>query len=399
MAFFHFWFLPAAFGNTLYASFAGSSLSEQEILMTNHVSRRMLFLALPVTFAIAVSLFSQVSPEKEAREVFQRLISVAGVSFHENKVREEIQALLPKAAKPIVDEMGNLVVILGAGKPEILFIAHMDEIGLEVSEINPDGTLKTRGRGGYYSTIWESKVVKVHTKAGVVDGVIGPRKSYQEPTPAEHSAGDLVVYVGTNSKADTQALGIDVGDFIVQTKRIIPMGKNKTAAGSTDDRGGCTAQILAVRRLIGKPLAKTIAFAWVVQEETGLSGSRGLTKSYSPKYVMAVDTFVSSDAPFDPRNVGYTPLGKGAVLRTFDSSNIAPEDAIARIRKIAEERKIPIQWGITSGGNDGSVFLAEGSVDIPLSWPGIYSHSYVSVMDFRDMVALADLIAAISEVF
>ena len=348
---------------------------------------------------LALPSFPQGSAEKEARDVFQKLIGIAGVSFHEDKVREEIKGLLPKDVKPVVDDMGNLIVVLGTGKPEIMFVAHMDEIGLDVTEINQDGTLRTRVRGGSFSSIWESKVVKIHTRSGVVDGVIGPRKSYLEPTPADHTANDLVAYVGTNTKAATEALGIAPGDFIVQPKRITAMGQYKTAAGSTDDRGGCTAQILALRRLSGKPLGKVVAFAWVVQEETGLSGSRGLTKTYAPKYVLAVDTFVSSDAPFDPKNIGYTPLGKGAVLRAFDSSNIAPEDAILRIRKIAEARKIPVQWGITSGGNDGSVFLGEGSVDIPLSWPGIYSHSYVSVMDIRDMLALTDLIAAIAESF
>ncbi len=357
----------------------------------------------PVVFLSIITFgawsFSQGSAEKEARDIFQKLVSVPGVSFHEDKVREEIKGLLPKVVNPVVDAMGNLVVVLGSGKPEFMFIAHMDEIGLEVVEINQDGTLRTRARGGSYSTVWESKVVKIYTKAGAVDGIIAPRKSYRDPNPADHSANDLGVYVGTNTKAATEALGISPGDFIVQTKRITPLGRYKTAAGSTDDRGGCTAQILALRRLAGKPLAKAVAFAWVVQEETGLSGSRGLSKTYAPHYVFAVDTFVSSDAPFDPKNIGYTPLGKGAVLRVFDSSNIAPEEAFLRIRKIAETRKIPVQWGITSGGNDGSVFLAEGSVDIPLSWPGIYSHSYVSVMDIRDILALADLIAAISESF
>ncbi len=357
---------------------------------------------LMISAAVAVCAFSQSpqgSREREARDVFQKLVAVAGISSHEAKVRESIEALLPNEVKPIVDEMGNLVVILGSGKPQIMFIAHMDEIGLEVTGVNADGTLRTRVRGGSFSTIWESKVVKVYAKAGIVDGIIGPRKTYREQTPADHGAEDLIVYVGTNTQAATEALGIGIGDFVVQPKRITSMGQYKTAAGSTDDRGGCTAQILALRRLVGKQLTRTIAFAWVVQEETGLNGSRGLTKAYSPDYVLAVDTFVSSDAPFDPKNIGRAPLGRGAVLRAFDSSNITPEDVVYRIRKIAAGRKIPVQWSITSGGNDGSVFLAEGSVDIPLSWPGIYSHSYVSVMDIRDMLALTDLIEAISEAF
>ncbi len=365
--------------------------------------RNFLKYCLPVAllsfFLFDAASFSQGSAEKEAREIFQRLIGVAGVSFHEDKVREVIRGLLPKEVAPTVDDMGNLVVVFGSGAPEMMFIAHMDEIGLEVTDIDQEGTLKTRSRGGSFSSIWESKVVKVHTKSGVVDGIVKPRKSYREQTPQDHAAGDLLVYVGTASKAATEALGIGVGDFIVQPKRVTQLGRYKSAAGSTDDRGGCTAQILAVRRLAGKTLPKTVAFAWVVQEETGLSGSRNLTKAYAPKYVLAVDTFVSSDAPFDPKNIGYTPLGKGAILRSFDSSNITPADVSLRIRKIAEGRKIPVQWGITSGGNDGSVFLAAGSVDIPLSWPGIYSHSYISVMDMRDLLALSDLIVAISESF
>jgi len=352
-----------------------------------------------LALAFAQAGLAQGTSEKEVRDVFQQLVAVPGVSFHEDKVLEKIKQLLPGNVKPVIDDMNNLTVTLGTGTPEIMFVAHMDEIGLEVTAINEDGTLRTTGRGGFFTTIWESKVVKVQTKKGIVDGIIGPRKNYQDATPAEHSRDDLIVYVGTDSKAATEALGISPGDFIVQPKRITQMGRYKSAAGSTDDRGGCTAQLLALRRLAGKPLNKTVAFAFVVQEETGLSGSGHIAKTLAPKYVVAVDTFVSSDAPFDVKNIGYTPLGKGAVIRAFDSASITPEDVCLRIRKIAEARKIPVQWGITSGGSDASVFLQEGSVAIPLSWPGIYSHSYVSVMDIRDLIALTDLIVAISESF
>jgi hypothetical protein len=84
------------------------------------------------------SLFSQGLQEKGAREIFRRLTSVAEVSFQEENAREEIRELLPKDVKPVVDEMGNLVVVLGSGNPEIPFVAHMDEIGLEVREISQD---------------------------------------------------------------------------------------------------------------------------------------------------------------------------------------------------------------------------------------------------------------------
>jgi methylmalonyl-CoA mutase cobalamin-binding subunit len=77
---------------------------------------------IPAVFTAAFSL-AQVSPEKEAREVFQKLVSVVGVSSHEEKVQEAIRGLLPKGVKPQVDDMNNLVVVLGSSKPELLFVA------------------------------------------------------------------------------------------------------------------------------------------------------------------------------------------------------------------------------------------------------------------------------------
>lgn len=366
--------------------------------MTKIQFRAALLAASACSF-LSTTVAGQTSTEKEARALLQQVVETPGVSFHEGKFLEKIRAMLPPGVPSAVDDMNNLIVTLGSGKPEIMFIAHMDEIGLEVTEITPEGRLKTRTRGGSFSTVWEGKVVKIHTGRGVADGVVEPRKSYRDQSPQPHSAEDLTIYVGAGSKAAAEARGFRPGDYITAPKRVTPLGPYKLAAPSTDDRAGCVAQLLALRRLVGKKLARTVAFAWVVQEETGLSGSRHLSKTYAPRYVFAVDTFVSSDAPFDPQNIGYAPQGRGAVLRVFDSSNITPADTHMRVRRLAEARKIPVQWSITSGGNDGSVFLQEGSIDMPLSWPGIYSHSNISVMDIRDLLALTALIRAIAEGF
>jgi hypothetical protein len=131
----------------------GPDHSCEELLMDGKAARRRVAFTIALMLMVSTLLFAQTSQEKEARDIFQKLISVAGVSFHEVKVREEIQKLLPASAKPTVDAMGNLIVTLGSGKPQILFIAHMDEIGLEVADINADGTIKTVGRGGFFSTV------------------------------------------------------------------------------------------------------------------------------------------------------------------------------------------------------------------------------------------------------
>ena len=67
-----------------------------------------------------------------------------------------------------------------------------------------------------------------------------------------------------------------------------------------------------------------------------------------------------------------------------------------RIEAIARRLGIPVQAGTTSGGNDGSALAKLGAVNIPLSWPGRYSHSPVEVADLRDVAALVRLITAVT---
>ena len=46
---------------------------------------------------------------------------------------------------------------------------------------------------------------------------------------------------------------------------------------------------------------------------------------------------------------------------------------------------------------DGSAFTRYGVADVPIGWPGRYSHSPAEVLDLRDLVALSDLIQTIVE--
>jgi len=142
---------------------------------------------------------------------------------------------------------------------------------------------------------------------------------------------------------------------------------------------------------------RRVTFAWDVQEEIGLYGASRLAEVLDADYVFPVDTFVSSDAPFDSKRFAQLPLGQGAVIRAIDSSSITPWTYIQKVKKIAKSNHIPVQIGNTRGGNDGSVFVPKGSVNIPLSWPGLYSHSFIEKIHKKDLEALTELVVAIAE--
>jgi len=112
--------------------------------------------------------------------------------------------------------------------------------------------------------------------------------------------------------------------------------------------------------------------------------------------VFAIDTFVSSDSPLESKRFADAKLGEGFVVRAVDNSNIVPREYVDRVVTLAKENFIPVQYGVTGGGNDGSVFLRYGSVDVALGWPLRYAHSPAEVIDTKDLDALGKIVEAIA---
>jgi len=341
------------------------------------------------------------------------LTEAYGVSGHEGKVREQVKKLLPSWAKPETDPAGNLVLRMGKASqnstaPKIVFIAHMDEIGYQVRSIEPDGRLLVDVLGGGYTEYFLGHVVLVQKSDGSsVGGVLELPANWDQPKfewPRGPKAMDDAVhlYVGTHSAEETQNLGIKVGDWATVPKKYRPLIATRANARSFDDRVGCAALIEAAKAL-GQDLAdRQVTFVWSTEEEVGLNGAaayaeRAAKEGTSPDFVFAIDTFVSSDSPIESKRFADAEIGKGFVIRAVDNSNVAPRQFVDRVVKLAHENKIPVQYGVTGGGNDGAVFVRYGTVDVPLSWPLRYSHSPGEVIDTRDLDALSKIVAVLAK--
>jgi putative aminopeptidase FrvX len=336
-----------------------------------------------------------------------------GASGHEEAVREKVLELLPQWArnKTKTDAAGNLILHLGDPKPgtnapKIAVVAHMDEIGYEVKSIEADGRLTVAVLGGGYPEYFLGHPVLVHTAKGKIGGVLEPPDGWDKPDFAwPHGPNTMDepahVYVGTHSAEETQKLGIQSGDWVTIPKKYRPLLGTRANGRSFDDRVGCAALIEAVRAIGPELPGRDITFIWSTREEIGLEGAaaaaeRMAKEDNSPDFVFAIDTFVSSDSPLETKRFADAELGKGFVVRAVDNSNITPREYVDRVVKLANANKIPVQFGVTGGGNDGSVFLRYGAVDIPLGWPLRYSHSPAEVIDTRDENALAEIIAVIA---
>jgi putative aminopeptidase FrvX len=343
------------------------------------------------------------------------LTEAYGASGHESAVRGAVTQQLPEWAqkKLVTDKAGNLILHLGPDTPDgktpgIAFVAHMDELGYEVKAIEDDGRLRVEDLGGGSPQYFLGHPALIHTsKSGSLGGVVELPDNYNDPGfewKSFDSAETAVVHidVGTKSKAETEKLGIAIGDFATIPKEYRPLLFTRANSRSFDDRVGCAALIMAVRKLGPDLRGRDVTFIWSTEEELGLKGAAFFADNAAkegrvPQYVFAIDTFVSSDSPLESKRFADAKLGAGFVVRAVDNSNVAPTSDVVRVVDLATKNRIPVQYGVTGGGNDGSVFLRYGSVDIPLGWPLRYSHSPAEVIDTKDLDALARIVEVLAK--
>jgi putative aminopeptidase len=346
-------------------------------------------------------------PSTEA--ILRRLTESYGVSYHEGPVREQVKQLLPKWVEPQTDEAGNLILRLGTAAagtkiPSVLVVAHMDEIGFEIKSISKDGRLEVEWRGSGELSFFAGHTALVHNANGDYGAIVELPNGWDEPKfewPHEPEKA-IRVDVGARTVEEVQKLGIKVGDSVTIPKAYRKLLGTRANGRSFDDRVGDTALISAVWALGGPLKDRDVTFVWSTGEEEGLVGAAALARrlaaeGHLPDYVFAIDTFVSSDSPIESKRFADAEIGKGFVIRAVDNSNIVPSDLVEKVIKLAHANQVPVQYGVTGGGNDGSAFVRYGSLDIALGWPLRYSHSPAEVIDTRDVDSLAHIITVIAK--
>jgi len=348
-----------------------------------------------------------------ATQILERLTPVYAVSRHEGPMRDAVKSVLPKWAKPETDDAGNLILRVGTAPegskaPKILFVAHMDEIGIDIKSISKDGRLEADWSGGEMS-FYAGHQALVHSANGDHDAIYEMPTGWDEPKfewprfAGRAAAAPLMrIDVGARSPEEVEKLGIKVGDSVTIPKAYRPLLGKRANGRSFDDRVGCTALVSAAWALGGPLKDRDVVFVFSTGEELGLVGAGKLAarlneEKREPDYVFAIDTFVSSDSPLENKRFADASIGKGFVVRAIDNSNIVPRDLVEKVVKLARANQIPVQFGITGGGNDGSAFVRYGPVDVALGWPLRYSHSPAEVVDTRDVDALARIVFVIAE--
>lgn len=329
-------------------------------------------------------------------ELLQQLTEASGVAGDEKEVRLLIRDLIEAHVDEWqVDTMGNLLAVKrGSGESEmrVLVDAHMDEVGLIVTEIDSDGTLKFLPVGGISPRTLLGKVVKVGRKG--LTGVIGARPIHLLKTSQRDSivkTESMRIDIGAKKKDDA-AKKVKVGDRATFTTRYEENGA--TAMGKAfDDRAGCA---VLIELLQGEPYPFDLHAAFTVQEEVGLRGAAVAAYATKPDVALVLECTPAYDLPNERDVSPNVMLGQGPAVYVMDRVTIQDPRLVRHIMRTAEKNEIPFQIRQPGGGGTNTAVIQRATTGIPaatIATPARYVHApagMINLDDFNNVIRLAD---------
>ena len=118
--------------------------------------------------------------------------------------------------------------------------AHMDEVGLMITDIDNMGLLKFTTVGGIDKRILVSKPVLIGKDK--IPGVIGAKPIHLQKREEWTKALDideLYIDIGVNTKEEAEKL-VNIGDYVTFDSEYIEFGDNLVKAKALDNRVGCS---------------------------------------------------------------------------------------------------------------------------------------------------------------
>ena len=319
------------------------------------------------------------------------LSDLRGISGFEYRINNEIKRLFePYSDEVKIDKLGNVIAFKKGKKSnkKIMLEAHIDEIGLMVSDIDDEGFLKFINIGGVDMRILPSLEVIVHGKRDI-KAVIGAKPPHlQTADEADKSIKieDMVIDTGL-SKEEVKEL-IAVGDSVTLCQSCGELKNRNISLKTLDDRAGVCA-ILEVFKRVGEIDADLYA-SISTQEEVGLRGAKVSAFEIFPDMAIAIDV-CHAITPDNSKNA----FGAGSGTVITIGPNIHPKMA-DKLFEIAKKNDIKTNTDVDGGdtGTDAwAIQVAKSGVPTALlSIPLKYMHTSVETMNMSDFEATVSLI-------
>lgn len=325
------------------------------------------------------------SREEEVRNLdLEKFIREAtrkpGISGFEYGVNGYIAAQFKPLVDSVqIDAMQNVIARMGSEGPKVIICAHQDEIGMVVTRIEDNGSIRLRRDGGVDPRILPGLEVEIQGRRGPVYGVIGSLPPHLQSAGAERKAVSFEdVYVDTGYSVEQVRDLVRVGDPVVMLSEPQVLADGGMASKTMDDRASIAAMLVAAEELRRMKVKMQVYFVATTQEEVGAYGATAAAFEVNPDWAIAIDV-THGEGPGTAKFEAH-PLDKITVER----GPLIHRELGRKLEATAKKYHIPYE--ISAGGGetwtdaDSVQFVRGGIPTALLSIPLRYMHTTVETL-------------------
>ena len=242
-------------------------------------------------------------------------------------------------------------------------VAHLDTLGAQVKLVKDNGRLELVPIGHWSARFAEGGRVNLYSERGSFRGTVLPLKASGhtfnmeiDTAPTGWAHVELRIDAFTTSKAETLALGIDIGDFVAFDTGAEFLPNGFINARHLDDKAGVAIALAALEALerTGAKTPVDVHFLFTIAEEVGVGAAAIVT----PEIASLVTIDNGTTAP------GQNSSEFGATIAMADQSGPFDYHLTHKLVELCRENDIPFQKDVFRYYRSDSASAIEAGHDV-----------------------------------
>ncbi len=334
----------------------------------------------------------------EYKELLKLLCDTMSIGGFEDHVFSEIKPVLdPLFDEVSIDNAKNIILRKnsqkGGKRKKLMIDAHIDEIGMLVSKVNPDGSLAVAPVGGFDKTILSAADVFVYGRKKIF-GVLVPPHEYtgRECDKKNPEIKEFRVDIGMSYEKAVSM--VPVSSPIGYACSISELNPDRLTGRSFDDKACAAALICAAANTPADESEYDVYVTLSSGEEIGQGGIKCAAVAIDPDLAIVTDVNFARTPGVGKAESGE--LGKGPMISL---SAVTDRTFTEKIISLAEKNAVPLQKVVesTSTGTNATHLINQnrGIVTAVVSIPLSGMHSYNESLSLRDVAEFIRLISLV----
>ncbi|MCH5304256.1 MAG: M20/M25/M40 family metallo-hydrolase, partial [Ruminococcus sp.] len=321
------------------------------------------------------------------------LCRLSGISGDENNTAEYCKSYLEKYTKNVkVDFNNNVVAVVGDENANYTFLldAHIDRIGLIVTEIDDNGFIKVDKVGGVDLRVVLDAPVIVHAKEDL-KGIICCMPPHLSDGNEDKAVKSDKIWVDVGLPSEKVKELVNLGDNVTFFSEPKSLLNKRISAAALDNRAGVATLLNVAKNLTEKNINSRVIILLSSQEETFATGAKTVPFDYEIDECICVDVSFAAQPQVDDQ-YSRIKLGEGPLLCVSPNLN---RDILNKLKTTADslnqKYQLEICGGRTGTNADHIVVCKSGVKTAVISIPEKNMHTQAEIVDLNDIESTANL--------